>query len=67
MNGTWYQSAEMLASMSETIGASTVDIGLVAPIKKDFMVGSKIDLKIGSKDHAGYIATQIALDNMVCN
>jgi len=63
-NGNYLESHEVLASVSKTIGASTIDINMVAPIKKDFMVGSKIDFKIGAKDQMGYIATQIALDNM---
>jgi len=64
VNGNYIESAELLASISETIGMSTIDVGLVAPIKKDFMAGTIIDLKIGGKDHPGYIATQIALNNL---
>ena len=65
LSGDYLESAELLASVSETIGTSTIDVGLVAPIKKDFMSGSMIDLKIGATTCPGYIATQIALDNMV--
>ena len=65
LSGDYLESAELLASVSETIGTSTIDVGLVAPIKKDFMSGSMIDLKIGATTCPGYIATQIALDNLV--
>ena len=65
VNGDYLDSAELLASISETIGTSTIDVGLVTPIKKDFMSGSMVDLKVGATTCPGYIATQIALDNMV--
>ena len=65
LNGNYLESAEVLASVSETIGTTTVDVGLVAPIKKDFMSGSMIDFKIGATTCPGYIATQVALNNIV--
>ena len=65
LNGDYLESAEVLASVSETIGTTTVDVGLVAPIKKEFMSGSMIDFKIGATTCPGYIATQVALNNIV--
>jgi len=64
INGDYIESAEVLASVSETIGTTTIDVGLVAPIKKDFLSGSMIDMKIGATTWPGYIATQVALNNI---
>jgi len=64
LSGDCFESAELFTSVSKAIGTSTIDVGLVAPIKKDFMAGSMLDLKIGATTCPGYIAAKIALDNM---